>query len=74
MASHLLLATNVPFLCADLAMSMKEEKAISSVPSAKPDSSASKVRDLHGVAGGLGVVSATPIFFFFFEIYIFYFF
>jgi hypothetical protein len=45
MASYLLLATNVPFLCADLAMSMKEEKAIRPVPSAKPDSSASKVRD-----------------------------
>lgn len=44
MASHLLPATNAPFRFAGLAMSMKEEKAIRPVLSAKPDSSASKVR------------------------------
>jgi hypothetical protein len=47
MASHLLPATNVPFRCAGLAMSMKEEKAIRPALSAKPDSSASKERLSH---------------------------
>lgn len=43
MGSHLLLAMNVHFLFADLAMSMKEERAIKPALSAKPDTSASRV-------------------------------
>lgn len=43
MESRLLLATNVHSLFADLAMSMKEEKAIKHALSVKPDTNASKV-------------------------------
>lgn len=43
MGSPLLLAMNVPSLFADLAMSMKEEKAINPAHNAKPDTSALKV-------------------------------
>lgn len=38
-----MLAMNVPSLFADLAMSMKEEKAINHVPNAKPDTRELKV-------------------------------
>lgn len=38
-----MLAMNVPSLFADLAMSMKEEKAINPAHNAKPDTSALKV-------------------------------
>lgn len=44
MESHLWLALNVHSLCADLAMSMKEERETKLALSAKPDTSAIKVR------------------------------
>ncbi|KAG4941059.1 hypothetical protein JHK82_044742 [Glycine max] len=43
MGSHLLIAMNVHSLCADLVMSMKEERATKFFLSVKPDISASKV-------------------------------
>jgi hypothetical protein len=43
MGSHLLLAMNVHSLCVDLAMSMKEERAIKPALNAEPDTSVSKV-------------------------------
>lgn len=49
MGSHLLLAMNVHSLCADLVMSMKEERATKFVLSVKPDISASKVKKLQPI-------------------------
>ena len=47
MGSLLLLAMNVPSLFADLAMSMKEEKAINHAHNVKPDTRELKVTIYH---------------------------
>lgn len=61
MESHLLPAMNVLSQCAGLAMSMKEGREIKPALSAKPDTSASRVR-LHFPFGACKYLDYTCLF------------